>query len=74
MSQQNKKATYQSLCKCNYTTSWNDIKWNVDLELDVNNLLKGTLGTSFYLKKTNKISNSDICRICHEQTETLVHV
>ena len=96
-SQQNKKAIYQSLCKSNDTTAWNDIKWNVDLESDVDKtiwkniymacfftikdntyiwpqyrIIKIILGTN-YLKKT-KISNSDICRICHEQTEMLVHL
>ena len=38
-SQQNKKATYQLLCKCKDIISWNDIKWNVDLELDVDKTL-----------------------------------
>ena len=97
-SQQNKKAIYQSLCKSNDTTAWNNMKWNVDLELDIDKtiwkniytvcfftikdntyiwlqyrIIKRILGTKYYLKKT-KISNSDICGICHEQTETLVHL
>ena len=36
-------------------------------------IMKRILGTNHYLKKT-KISDSDACRICHKEPETLVHL
>ena len=36
-------------------------------------IIKRILGTNHYLKKT-KISDSNVCRICHGEIETLVHL
>ena len=53
-SQQNKKAIYQSLCKGNDTTAWNDIKWNVDLESDVDRTIwKNIYIACFFTIKDN---------------------
>ena len=53
-SQENKKATYQSLCKCNDTILWNDIKWNVSLELGIDETIwKNIYMACFYTIKDN---------------------
>ena len=57
--------------KNSYTACFFTIKDNTYIWLQYR-IIKRILGKNYYLKK--KISNSDICRICHEHTETLVHL
>ena len=52
-SRQNKKAIYQSLCKSNDSTSWNDIKWNVDLESEAERDLNPDLDLNLRLLSKN---------------------
>ena len=62
------KTMWKNLNKaCFYT-----IKDNMYIWLQCR-IIKRILGTNSFLKKA-KISNNDLCRICHEQTETLAHL